>query len=132
MTQKLVNAIIDAELDSAKFANDAYESASGPAKKLSLLARKLVKLTKDGTLKQEDAKRLWQQTFRDLVVANVTKQINGVHETMDKHLTTQIEEAKKLGKEVKKIPAIRNDHIKQRANERAGAVKDGVLKTNGA
>lgn len=127
--KNLVNAIIDAELDAAAFAKQAYESAATPAKRLQNMARNFVALAKVKKMTVGQARKLWVDAYRQLIMLALSKQMHDIQETMDKHLDAQVAASKELGSAVKSVPAIRNVHIKERAMERAGALdKSGVLK----
>jgi hypothetical protein len=128
--QALLNSIIDAELEASRLAKEAYDSAKEPAARLKVMARNLVKLAKVKKMSAPQAKNLWTKAFLQLTLIQFAKQAPDIQTAMYPLVTQQIDAAKRLKGAVKKIPAIRNVHIKQRAMEKAGALdKSGDLKT---
>lgn len=116
----LITAIIDSELDAQDIVKRSQLSAEDLSRRLNLVMRKIVAQRNAGVLSVASARRLFVEAYTAFSLlghAEVTQDVlDHARASTDKILA----EAKALGAELLKVPAIRKADKMQRDMERRG------------
>lgn len=130
--KKVLDAIVDEQLDAAALAEEAYKAGEDVGPRLVEAARRVLTARRQGKVTAQRAKELLRQTFVVLVLDKYTDLAGKVQDLEDKAMAEQAAAVKEYGKPLSTLPVIRNADIKARDNERRGIVNaQGVVDGDG-
>ena len=119
-----VEAIIDAELDAAQLAQEAFKAGASPAERIGVMARRVLNLVGRGPSSEAILTKL-REGFEALALLEYAALVSRIAEHTEVALTKEhkaIEQLNSLGGSVAELPMVRNIDMKNRAMERAGAL----------
>ncbi len=116
--KKLVDALIDCELEAVEMSKQAYEEGKPAAALATAIARKLVALRVAGKIGPDLAKQMLREGMRTAVLLTYSKRVHGVQEMVDRHAPIQMEAIRNLGAPLNEVEAIRNSDISERETEK--------------
>jgi hypothetical protein len=114
----LVNAILDAEIDADDIAERATELGKTLAQRLTVLLRNLIKLRVARKITADKAQQVYIQVFISLTLIGFAKVAQDVKDHGESSVKKIVDAARVLGKDVRKVTAIRNIEKKARITER--------------
>lgn len=120
--KKLIDAIIDGEVEAAEIAKRATELGDTLAKRLSLMSRAILAARVAGRISAPKAKEAYLLAYKVLSLGGFAQVAQAVADHSDKTANSISAEAKKLGTEVQKVQAIRKPDFLAREAEKRGNI----------
>lgn len=120
--KRLVDAIIDGEVEASELAKRAAELGDSVGDRLSKVTRAIVQARVQRTITAQQAKEAYLRTFRALSLGGFARVAQDVVDHAERSATAVMTEAAKLGADVANVEEIRSPDFAARELEKKGGL----------
>lgn len=117
--RKVIDAIVDQELDTAEVIDNVAGRLDVSKEKLRFAVRNIARLVRSGQLTRREARKKFGQVFTMLALYEYCHDVLKVQRIVDEHLVKQVKAIAELDKPLREVQVIREEDMKVRALERA-------------